>query len=78
MQNKSKDPAEETGTYSVHFGPDDQDIIKLMGWDGLGPSPILTRALERTRDYRDLSNTYDLFLKGEKPFGELIRKLNNL
>ena len=75
---KKKNPAEETGTYSVHFGPDDQKIINYLDWNGLGPSPILSNSLEKAEELKQISETWDRFLSGQITFGELMRKLNNI
>lgn len=73
-----KVPSEETGTYSTHFGKGDQKIINRLGWEGLGPGPILTRSLERSEKLHDLKNSYSRFLEGDLNLGELMKELNQL
>ena len=75
---KRKDPSEETGTYSVHFGENDKKKINRLGWSGLGPSPILSDALKRSVELKEVSETWDRFLAGQITMGELFRRLNNI
>lgn len=71
-----KIPSQETGTYSTHFGSSDQQIINRLGWDGIGPSPVLTRALENAETLHEIKNTWDRVLSGDVPIGVLFRKLS--
>lgn len=76
--SQGKIPSEETGTYSTHFGTDDQNIINKLGWEGLGPGPILTRSLEKSEELHDLKKTYRRFLQDDIGLGRLMRELNQL
>lgn len=78
MPQQRKDPAEETGTFSVHNSGDDKEIIQMLGWEGVGGSKIWTRGLEASEELENLRRTYDRFLSGDITLGQLMRRLNRI
>lgn len=71
-------PSDETGTMSIHNGSKDQEKVIRMGWEGVGSSPLWTRALNRAVDLEEVGQTYDRFLSGNATLGELLQKINEV
>lgn len=71
-------PGDDTGTFSIHNGSDDRNIINRLGWEGVGASNIWTRALTRSEELSNIGRCYDRFLAGELTLGQLLKRLNQV
>lgn len=78
VEEWSKDPAKETGSFSFHNTGDDRDRIQYLGWEGVGPSKIYTRALEDAERLKKIKKKHEDFLDGRLTLGELLRELNQI
>lgn len=71
-------PSDETGTMSIHNGSKDQEKVVRLGWEGVGSSPLWTRALKKSERLEEVGEVYDRFLSGNATLGELLQKINEV
>lgn len=71
-------PSEETGTFSIHNSSDDKDRIQYLGFEGVGPSKVWTRALEDAETLKRIKMKRQEFYSGRINLGDLLKELNKI